>query len=71
MSCGTARTCWPPSGALLAFAEGTTTPVGVDWRARLQLRMEALPTIVVDVGAVAKQPIFIDFPAVFIHFQAV
>ncbi|CAE7659578.1 unnamed protein product, partial [Symbiodinium necroappetens] len=44
------RTCWPPSGALLAFAEGTTTPVGIDWRARLQARSAACPTIVVDVG---------------------
>ncbi|CAE7356948.1 ARP2 [Symbiodinium pilosum] len=44
------RTCWPPSGALLAFAEGTTTPVGIDWRARLQARAAAVPTIVVDVG---------------------
>lgn len=44
------RTCWPPSGALLAFAEGTTTPVGIDWRARLQVRMESTPTIVVDIG---------------------
>ena len=44
------RTCWPPSGALLAFAEGTTTPVGIDWRARLQARSAASPTIVVDVG---------------------
>jgi len=44
------RTCWPPSGALLAFAEGTTTPVGIDWRARLQARAAASPTIVVDVG---------------------
>lgn len=44
------RTCWPPSGALLAFAEGTTTPVGIDWRARMQVRMESTPTIVVDMG---------------------
>ncbi|CAE7031693.1 unnamed protein product [Symbiodinium sp. KB8] len=44
------RTCWPPSGALLAFAEGTTTPVGIDWRARLQARSAVCPTIVVDVG---------------------
>lgn len=44
------RTCWPPSGALLAFAEGTTTPVGIDWRHRMQVRMESTPTIVVDMG---------------------
>eukprot|EP00438_Fugacium_kawagutii_P001210 Skav223406 [mRNA] locus=scaffold350:5013:19473:- [translate_table: standard] len=44
------RSCWPPSGALLAFAEGTTTPVGIDWRQRMQVRMESTPTIVVDMG---------------------
>lgn len=44
------RSCWPPSGALLAFAEGTTTPVGIDWRERMQVRMESTPTIVVDMG---------------------
>ncbi|CAJ1454689.1 unnamed protein product [Effrenium voratum] len=44
------RCCWPPSGALLAFAESTTTAIGIDWRARLQARTEATPTIVVDIG---------------------
>eukprot|EP00440_Ansanella_granifera_P041594 gb/GFBE01045104.1/.p1 GENE.gb/GFBE01045104.1/~~gb/GFBE01045104.1/.p1 ORF type:complete len:757 (+),score=120.07 gb/GFBE01045104.1/:1-2271(+) len=44
------RTCWPPSGALLAFAEGATNPVGIDWRARLQSRAASVPTIVVDMG---------------------
>merc|ERR1719329_1397199 len=45
------RSCWPPSGALLAFAEGCTAdPLGVDWFGRLRSRAESLPWIVLDVG---------------------
>lgn len=44
------RSCWPPSPALLAFAEGTSSAAGVDWRARLRARAAAEPAIVVDVG---------------------
>lgn len=44
------RACWPPSNALLAFAEGTKDPLSVDWRCRFQKRAEAAPTIVVDIG---------------------
>mmetsp|Transcript_103920 Transcript_103920/g.334912 ORF Transcript_103920/g.334912 Transcript_103920/m.334912 type:complete len:761 (-) Transcript_103920:93-2375(-) len=45
------RSCWPPSSALLAFSEGgSLCPTSVDWRARLQVRTEVLPTIVVDLG---------------------
>lgn len=46
------RTCWPPSTALLAFAEGVSdSPANVDWRARLRSRARAAPVIVVDIGA--------------------
>merc|ERR1719482_1328751 len=45
------RSCWPPSGALLAFAEGASAdPTTVDWRARLLARAQASPALVVDVG---------------------
>jgi len=45
------RSCWPPSPALLAFAEeGTASPSSVDWGARLRSREQAPPAIVIDVG---------------------
>lgn len=45
------RSCWPPSSALLAFAEGAAgCSSGIDWRARLRTRATAPPTIVVDIG---------------------
>jgi len=45
------RSCWPRSGALLAFAEGgSDDPTRVDWRARLLARAQASPALVVDVG---------------------
>lgn len=45
------RSCWPPTGALVNFAEGGgSNPAALDWRARLRGRVEAAPTIVVDIG---------------------
>jgi len=45
------QNCWPPSDALLAFAEDSVdTPGGIDWRSRVHARAKASPVIVVDVG---------------------
>merc|ERR1719265_2418139 len=42
---------WPASSTLVAFAENATGCLTtIDWRDRLRARVEALPTIVVDIG---------------------